>query len=81
MTFEEMEFGEAYWKPPMGQRNCEICGQVVDQSVAGKTVNSNGRYWHGKCYETQEKLDHATACWECCVERLKSILQHQQYKP
>ena len=61
--------------------NCEVCGQVVDQSIAGKTVNSNGKHWHGKCYETQEKLDQAIACWEVCVERLKAIHQHQQYKP
>lgn len=58
--------------------NCEICGQIVDQSVAGKTVNGGGKHWHGKCYETQEKLDRVTACWEACVEWLKSIHQHQQ---
>tara|TARA_R110000765_G_scaffold610_1_gene1571 strand:- start:20 stop:352 length:333 start_codon:yes stop_codon:yes gene_type:complete len=51
--------------------DCEICGSVVDQSKVGKTVNSNGKHWHGKCYETQVLMDQHKACWDNCVSRLK----------
>tara|TARA_R110002126_G_scaffold99991_1_gene231352 strand:+ start:914 stop:1309 length:396 start_codon:yes stop_codon:yes gene_type:complete len=51
--------------------DCEICGSVVDQSKVGKTVNSNGKHWHGKCYETQVRMDQHKACCDTCVSRLK----------
>mgnify|MGYP003642470808 CR=1 FL=1 len=51
--------------------NCEVCGEIVDQSLAGRTVGGGGKVWHGKCYKTQEQMDHYKACWDTCVGRLK----------
>lgn len=51
---------------------CEICKQPVDQSIEGKTVNSNGKHWHWDCYKFQEQFDQTKMKLDECVERLKA---------
>lgn len=51
---------------------CGICGESVSQSVPGRTVNSNGKHWHGKCYEAHERIHLLELRNEELVSRIRN---------